>query len=98
MQNTEDPTQYFEDIANEKEEEAAPQPKKGAPAKKGFFTNYTHFISIPLLGEDLKQKVLTFGVMTLFDYSESSYRKRYCLISKMSISPALDSNHLNYYT
>ncbi len=61
MESAQETSQYFEDITTETEQE--PQPlKKGAPQRRGFYSTYTHFISIPLLGEDIKAKFLALDV------------------------------------
>jgi hypothetical protein len=61
MESTQETSQYFEDITTENEPE--PQPtKKGAPQRRGFYSTYTHFVSIPLLGEDIKAKFLALDV------------------------------------
>lgn len=59
MDTNEDPTQYFEDLTLENEEA---QPTKKGPVRRGFFSSYTHFITIPLLGEEIKPKMLSFNV------------------------------------
>jgi len=64
METKEDPTQYFEDLTAENEEGSQPTKKVGLP-RKGHYSNYTHFISIPLIGEEIKAKILSFEVPSL---------------------------------
>ena len=64
MDNKQEPVIIFEDLNAENEEEA-PQTKKGGPIKKGFYSNYTHFITIPLIGQDLTTKLMSLNVCFL---------------------------------
>jgi len=64
MEAKEESSQYFEDLTAEPEEEAQTSKKPGLP-RKGHFSNYTHFISIPLLSEDIQPQITSFQVTSL---------------------------------
>jgi hypothetical protein len=61
MEPTENPmNDMYADITNEVEPENQEKTKKSAP--KGFYSNYTHFVSIPLISEKLKTDLRAFNV------------------------------------
>jgi len=52
--------EYYEDFNAETEGEAKNVNKK--TPTQGFYTSYTHFVSIPLVGEKIKENLQYFGV------------------------------------
>ncbi len=52
--------ELFEDLTINEEEF---QGTKGGPPRKGFYSSYTHFISIPLLGESINGEFASLQVI-----------------------------------
>jgi hypothetical protein len=67
-----DLTQYYEDLTIENDEETQPS-KKQSPARKGFYTSYTHFITIPILGEEIKEKIVSLN-KEILSHIEEPYK------------------------
>ena len=54
-------TKYFADLSADNEQEVQTN-KKAGQVRRGFYSSYTHFITIPLLGENIKKEILSLNV------------------------------------
>ena len=63
---TVDFTQYIEQDMKQKKQND--DTKKGGQAKKGTFSDYTHFVSFPLIDQKIKDRFFDFGVSKQLAY------------------------------